>query len=50
MEVSMTHIITSLRIRDNAGMAVLPVECINPGNLADQLAAYKDEMPLDIFA
>jgi hypothetical protein len=46
----MTHIITSLCVRDNACMAVFPVECINPSNPADQLAAYKDEMPLDIFA
>ena len=27
----MTHIITSLCVRDNACMAVCPVECINPG-------------------
>ena len=40
----MTHIITSLCVRDNACMAVCPVG-INPGNPADQLAAYKDEMP-----
>lgn len=46
----MTHIIIGLCIRENACMAVFPVECINHGNLADQLAAYKDEMPLDIFA
>ncbi len=46
----MTHIITSLCIRDNACMEVFPVEWINPGNLADQLTAYKVEMPLDIFA
>ncbi len=46
----MTHIITSLCIRDTVRMAVYPMKCINPGNLADQLAAYKDEMPLDIFA
>ena len=46
----MTHIITSLCLRDNACMSVCPVECINPGNPADKLAAYQDEMPLDIFA
>lgn len=46
----MTHIITSLCVRDNACMAVFPVECINPGNMVDQLAAYKDEMPFNIFA
>lgn len=46
----MTHIITSLCIRDNVCMAVYPVKCINPGNLADQLAAYKDEMPFNRFA
>lgn len=46
----MTHIKTSLCIRDNVCMAVCPVECINPGNLTDQLAAHKDEMPLDLFA
>jgi len=46
----MTHIITSLCVTDNACMAVCPVECINPGNPADQLAAYIDEVPLDIFA
>jgi hypothetical protein len=46
----MTHIITSLCVRDNAWMAVCPVECINPGNPADQLAAYKNEMPFHIFA
>jgi len=50
MEVSMTHIITSLYVPDNACMAVCPLECINPANPADQLAAYKDEMPVDIFA
>jgi ferredoxin len=27
----MTHIITSLCLRDNACMSVCPVECINPG-------------------
>jgi hypothetical protein len=50
MEASMTHLITSLCIRNNPCMAVFPMEYINPGNLADQLAAYKAEMPLDIFA
>jgi ferredoxin len=46
----MAHIITSLCLTDNACMAVCPVECIKPGDPADQLAAYKDEVPLDIFA
>ena len=47
----MTHIITSLCLTDNACMAaVCPVECIKPGDPADQLAAYKAEVPFDIFA
>ena len=50
MDVPLTHITTSLCVRDNACISVCPVECINPGNPAEQLAAYKDEMPLDPFA
>lgn len=46
----MTQIITSLCVRDNACMAVCPVECINPGNQADPLAPYKDGMPFDMDA
>jgi hypothetical protein len=46
----MIHIITSLCLPDNALMAVCPVECINPGDPADQLAAYQAEVPFDIFA
>jgi len=50
MELSMTYIIPSLCVRDNTCMAICPMESINPGNPADQLAAYKNEMPLDIYA
>ena len=46
----MTHKITSSCLHDNGCMSVCPVECINPGNPADQLAAYKAEVPFDIFA
>jgi hypothetical protein len=35
---------------DNACMAVCPVECIKPGDPADQLAVYKDEVPFNILA
>jgi len=36
----MTHIITSLCLRDNACMAVCPVECINPGEPEGQYPTY----------
>ena len=36
----MTHIITSLCLRDNGCMDVCPVECINPGNSTEQWPTY----------
>lgn len=36
----MTHIITSLCLRDNGCMDVCPVECINPGASAEQWPTY----------
>jgi len=36
----MTHIITSLCLRDNGCMNVCPVECINPGTSAEQWPTY----------
>ncbi len=38
----MTHIITSLCLRDNGCMDVCPVECINPGVTAEQPTYYVD--------
>jgi NAD-dependent dihydropyrimidine dehydrogenase PreA subunit len=36
----MTHVITSLCLRDNGCMDVCPVECINPGAPAEQWPTY----------
>lgn len=36
----MTHVITSLCLRDNGCMEVCPVECINPGDPADQWPTF----------
>src|SRR5512146_3070660 len=36
----MTHIITSLCLRDNGCISVCPVECINPGSEAKQWPTY----------
>ena len=36
----MTHIITSLCLRDNGCMDVCPVECINPGDSLEQWPTY----------
>lgn len=36
----MTHIITSLCLRDNECIDVCPVECINPGTSAEQWPTY----------
>jgi len=36
----MTHIITSLCLRDNGCMDVCPVECINPGTSTAQWPTY----------
>jgi len=36
----MTHIITSLCLRDNGCMDVCPVECINPGDELDKWPTY----------
>lgn len=36
----MTHVITSLCLRDNACMDVCPVECINPGDPVDQWPTF----------
>jgi len=36
----MTHIITSLCLRDNGCMSVCPVECINPGKPVEQYPTY----------
>ena len=36
----MTHIITSLCLRDNGCIDVCPVECINPGSEAKQWPTY----------
>lgn len=36
----MTHVITSLCLRDNGCMDVCPVECINPGEPAEQWPTY----------
>ena len=36
----MTHIITSLCLRDNGCMDVCPVECINPGASTEQWPTY----------
>jgi len=36
----MTHIITSLCLRDNGCMDVCPVECINPGTTVEQWPTY----------
>jgi len=36
----MTHIITSLCLRDNGCLAVCPVECIQPGENPDQWPTY----------
>ena len=36
----MTHIITSLCLRDNGCIDVCPVECINPGTSAEQWPTY----------
>lgn len=37
----MTHIITSLCLRDNGCMDVCPVECINPGETIDLRESVK---------
>ncbi len=36
----MTHIITSLCLRDNGCSDVCPVECINPGTPVEQWSTY----------
>lgn len=36
----MTHIVTSLCLRDNGCMNVCPVECINPGTDQEQWPTY----------
>ena len=36
----MTHIITSLCLRDNGCMSVCPVDCITPGDPADQWPTF----------
>jgi len=36
----MTHVITSLCLRDNGCIDVCPVECINPGEPADQWPTF----------
>ena len=36
----MTHVITSLCVRDNGCIDVCPVECINPGEPADQWPTF----------
>jgi len=36
----MTHIITSLCLRDNGCVDVCPVECISPGNPVNQFPTY----------
>ena len=36
----MTHVITSLCLRDNACMEVCPVECINPGDPVEQWPTF----------
>ena len=36
----MTHIITSLCLRDNGCIDVCPVECINPGTSTEQWPTY----------
>jgi ferredoxin len=36
----MTHIITSLCLRDNGCINVCPVECINPGSSAEEWPTY----------
>ena len=36
----MTHIITSLCLRDNGCIDVCPVECINPGTQVEQWPTY----------
>ncbi len=36
----MTHIVTSLCLRDNGCMSVCPVECINPGTEMEQWPTY----------
>lgn len=36
----MTHVITSLCLRDNGCSSVCPVECINPGDPADGWITY----------
>jgi len=36
----MTHIITSLCLRDNGCVSVCPVECINPGTPVEQWPTY----------
>ena len=38
----MTHIITSLCLRENSCMDVCPVECINPGESAEWPTYYID--------
>lgn len=36
----MTHVITSLCLRDNGCVDVCPVECINPGNPASEYPTF----------
>lgn len=36
----MTHVITSLCLRDNGCIVVCPVECINPGEPAEQWPTF----------
>ena len=36
----MTHVITSLCLRDNGCIDVCPVECINPGEPAEQWPTF----------